>query len=149
MVKRLSLLLVLSLLLTVMVGGLATAQDEVTVFSGGWPYQVPPDGHFNTYATGAINLGIYVDLMLPPLTVYLWADASYDPMMAESFGFTEDGNSVVTLRDGVTWSDGAPVTSADLVATFNTGYLINWPIWADMASVEAIEIGRASCRERV
>lgn len=125
-------------LMAMMSFGGASAQ-EPTVFAGGWPYQVPPDGHFNAYATGWINLGIYVDLMLPPLSVYNWAAGEYDPMIVESYGFTEDGDYTVTLKQGVTWSDGTPVTSADLVATFNTGYLISWSIWQDLASVTAVD----------
>ncbi len=104
-----------------------------------WPYQLPPDGHYNTYTSGRISLGIYQDLMEPPLAVYMWADGAYEGIAAESFGFDSDGNYTVTLASGATWSDGSAVTSADLVATFNTGYLIGWSVWDNLESVEVVD----------
>lgn len=139
MKRSITLIALLTLLFSVFSIGLASAQDDSSVFAGGWPYQVPPDGHFNSYATGRIDLGIYLDLMLPPLSVYQWALGEYDPMIAAEYGFDEDENYVVTLQEGVTWSDGTPVTSADLVATFNTGYLIGWSIWNNLESVEVVD----------
>jgi len=136
--KRFLLIGLMVALMAVMSFGAAGAQ-EPTRAAVGWPYQVPPDGHFNAYATGRIDLGIYIDLMMPPLSVYIWATGQYDPMIAESFGFTDDGDYTVTLKEGVTWSDGTPVTSADLVATFNTGYLIGWSIWNDLAGVSVVD----------
>ncbi len=140
MQKRITLLVALVFLLSFFSFGMVGAQDDSpAVFAGGWPYQLPPDGHFNTYATGAINLGIYIDLMLPPLAIYIWSEGIYEPGIAESFGFDDDGNYIVTLVDGVTWSDGTPVTSADLVATFNTGYLISWSVWQNLEGVEVVD----------
>lgn len=139
MMKRSLSVLLSAIMLVLLSVPMVGAQDEASVFAGGWPYQVPPDGHFNTYASGRINLGIYQDLMEPPLTVYVWSEATYDGIAAESWGFTEDGNYTVTLRDGFTWSDGTPITADDLVATFNTGYIIGWSIWQDLASVEKVD----------
>ncbi|NDJ62065.1 MAG: hypothetical protein GYB67_13120 [Chloroflexi bacterium] len=140
MMKNLRTLILLAVVVALLsaLGGVA-AQDEPTQFAGGWPYQVPPDGHFNTYASGRLNMGIYQDLMEPPLAVFIWADGAYDPMIAESFGFTDDGNYTVTLKSGVTWSDGTPVTGQDLLTTFNTGYMIGWQIWNDLESVELVD----------
>jgi peptide/nickel transport system substrate-binding protein len=128
-------LLLFSVVSIAMVG----AQDDATYFSGAWPYQVPPDGHFNTYASGNMNLGIYRGLMEPRLATYIWAEGTYEPLMAESFGFEDDGNYVVTLRNGVTWTDGNPVTAEDLAATINTGYLIGALIWTSLDSVEVVD----------
>lgn len=50
---------------------LGSAAQEGTTFYGGFPYPVPPDGHFNTFATNAINFySFYSDLLEPPLCVY-------------------------------------------------------------------------------
>ena len=40
------------------------AQDETTI-NIAWPYQLPPSGHFNSFASDVINLGgnTYQDLM--------------------------------------------------------------------------------------
>ena len=118
--------------------GTAAAQKGPT-FYGGYPYPVPPDGHFNTFATNAINFyGFYSDLLEPPLAIYKWADGSYEGMLADSFGF--DGNDyVVKLKGGITWSDGTPFSSADVVTTFNINYLLNSPVWDGLKSVEAVD----------
>lgn len=116
------------------------AAQEGTTFYGGYPYPVPPDGHFNTFATNAINFyGFYSDLLEPPLGIYKWADGEYEGMLAESFGFDDNNNYTVTLREGVSWSDGTPLSSADVVTTFNIGYLLNSSVWDGLESVEAVD----------
>ena len=128
--KALSVLALLSL---------AAAQEKAT-FYGGYPYPVPPDGHFNTFATNAINFySFYSDLLEPPLGVYKWADGEYEGLLAESFGFDDEDNYTVTLKDGVTWSDGTPFSSADVVTTFNVGYLLNRTVWESLERVEAVD----------
>ena len=116
------------------------AQDETTI-NIAWPYQLPPDGHFNTFSSNVINLGgnTYQDLMEPSSAVYIWSTGTYEGMLAESFGFDDDNNYVVTLKSGVTWSDGTPVTAQDVVTSFNTGYLIGRPVWNYITSVEAVD----------
>jgi peptide/nickel transport system substrate-binding protein len=43
------------------------------------------------------------------------------PQMAERWEVSEDGRTYTFfLRDGLTWHDGAPVTSADVVASIST-----------------------------
>jgi peptide/nickel transport system substrate-binding protein len=126
-------------LLAVLVSLLLTSTFAQNVINIAWPYQLPPDGHFNTFSSNTINLGIYIDLMEPPLSVYMWGDSAYEGITAESFGFDDDGNYTVTLISGKTWSDGTPITSADLVATFNTGYIVGWSVWDNLESVEAVD----------
>ena len=127
-----------ALFVAALAGG-AAAQEPAT-FYGGYPYPLPPDGHFNTFATNAINFyGFYSDLLEPPLGIYKWADGEYEGMLAESFGFDEENNYTVTLREGVTWSDGTPLSSADVVTTFHVLYLLNSPVWDGLESVEAVD----------
>jgi peptide/nickel transport system substrate-binding protein len=126
-------------LLAVLVSLLLSSTFAQNAINIAWPYQLPPDGHFNTFASGAINLGIYIDLMEPPLSVYMWGDSQYEGIAAESFGFDDEGNYTVTLVSGKTWSDGTPITSADIVATFNTGYIVGWSVWDNLESVEAVD----------
>jgi peptide/nickel transport system substrate-binding protein len=132
------LTLVLVVVFAVLTLSPALAQSP-TQFIGGWPYSLPPDGHFNSYANNYIDLGIYRDLQEPPLAIYMWASSEYTPMAAATFGFDDDNNYVVTLEDGNTWSDGAPVSADDLVATFNTGYIVGWPVWNFLESVEKVD----------
>ena len=118
---------------------LATSVFAQSSFNGGWPYQVPPDGHFNSFSVGAINLGIYENLMEPSLADYLWGSGEYEGALAESFGFDEDNNYVVTLKDGITWSDGTPLSADDVVTTFNIGYLLNFTAWDSVESIEKVD----------
>ena len=138
--KRTLVLFAICLLLVSSFGAV-TAQDDGATINIAWPYQVPPDGHFNSFATGVINLGgnTYQDLMEPPLAVYMWAQGAYEGMLAESFGYDEEDNYVVTLKEGVTWSDGSPVTAQDVVTTFHMAYLIGASVWNDVQSVEAVD----------
>ncbi|WP_353081879.1 ABC transporter substrate-binding protein [Tessaracoccus lapidicaptus] len=48
------------------------------------------------------------------------ADGSVTPWLATEWEVAEDGSGVTyTLRDGVTWSDGEPLTAEDVVVTFD------------------------------
>ncbi|HVX46723.1 MAG TPA: ABC transporter substrate-binding protein [Mycobacteriales bacterium] len=56
-----------------------------------------------------------------PLTyVNVLKNGSTTPMLASSFAWSSDKTSIVfTIRDGVKWSDGKPLTAADVAFTFN------------------------------
>jgi peptide/nickel transport system substrate-binding protein len=112
------------------------APKKATEFHGAWPYNMPPDGHFNTFSTAkCICLGVYQDMQTVPFALYKWADNSYIPMLAtkwENKGATFE----VTLRD-TKWSDGKPVTSKDVVTTFNIARLLNQAVWKYITKVEA------------
>ena len=116
-----------------LVGSPALAQ---TVFNGAWPYQVPPDGHFNSFASGGMVMGPYQDLMEPALAFYNWGEGEYMGQVAESFAF--DGSDyVVTLKEGLTWSDGTPLSAADIVTTYNVAYLLGGTLATNIADVVA------------
>ncbi len=129
-------LMVLSLLIFSAVPALS---QEPTTFYGAWPYSLPPDGHFNSFASRALSMGNYQDLMEPPSAVYIWSTGEYEGFLASEFGFDADNNYLVTMRDGVTWSDGTPVTAQDLVVTYQVGRLLNWSEWAFIDRVEAVD----------
>lgn len=133
---------ILTLLMVVAVALLAfvplQAQDDA-VLNVAWPYTVPPTGHFNTFATNGLVLGQYQDLHEPPLAILHWATGEYEGMVASEFGWDEDGNYVVTLVDGVTWSDGSAMTADDLMATFNLFRLRGDAVWASMAGIEKVD----------
>jgi len=73
---------------------------------------------------------------------------AYDPMtgemipwLAESGEWVDDATYVVTLRDGLTWSDGEALTADDVKFTFDLGqqYAALWfsPMWNYLSSVTA------------
>jgi peptide/nickel transport system substrate-binding protein len=91
------------------------------------------------FAANRIDLGIYFDLMNPPLAVYIWATGEYEGMAAESFGFDADSNYTVTLKSGVTWSDGSPMSSADIATTFHTNYIVGSVSWNSIDHIEIVD----------
>lgn len=115
----------------------STAQTaKEAVFAGAWPYQVPPKGHFNTFVTDGLVLGLYAELIEQPMAMYKWADNSWMPLLAQKWEIQGD-NFVATLRQGAKWSDGTEVTSEDVVTTFTIGRLLKNVIWNYVDKVEA------------
>lgn len=80
---------------------------------------------------------IYESLInLNPVTV------KYEPGLAESWQVSNDGlNFVITLRDGLKWSDGEPMTADDVVFSYNDIYL-NPKIPAPMQDL--LKIGKSN-----
>lgn len=115
----------------------AAQPAKAAVFNGAWPYKVPPEGHFNTFVTNGILGGSpYQDLIEMPLAFYRWADNGWLPLLATKWEFQGD-NFVVTLRDGVKWSDGSEFTADDVVTTFTIGRLMKNAVWKYIDRVEA------------
>lgn len=129
MVKQVSQFLAACLLLSTPV----FAQNE---FNGAWPYEVPPNGHFNSFASGGMVLGPYQDLMEPALAFYNWAEGEYIGQVADTFAF-EGNDFVVTLKDGLTWSDGTPLSAEDVVTTYNVAYLLGGTLAENITAVVA------------
>src|SRR5215210_7075280 len=106
-------------------------------FHGAYPYQLPPTGHFNTFATnGIFALTLYQDVLEMPMAMYKWAEQEYVPYMATEWGFEPPAVFTVTLRQGAKWSDGSEFTSKDVVTTFNILRLQQQLAWNYLASVE-------------
>lgn len=91
-------------------------------------------------ASGTIRQNIYEGLVA-------WKDdGSVAPMLAENIRIEDDGKTYVfTLRDGVTFHNGAPLTSAEVVWSWNQFLFSDTP-WAcrssftsDFLKIEAIE----------
>ena len=77
-------------------------------------------GTFNpiTYTTGGV--GRILDLTYANLTFYNPITKDISPALAESWEVSEDGlKFVFTLREGLKWSDGQPMSADDVVFTFN------------------------------
>lgn len=65
------------------------------------------------------------------------------PWLAESGSWKNDQTYAVTLRAGLTWSDGQPLTAADVKYTFDLGqqYSALWfsPMWTYLTGVTAVD----------
>jgi peptide/nickel transport system substrate-binding protein len=123
----------------------AKAQEAPTgVWLGTWDYALPPEHNFNGYVANAgleTNLGSmfrsYVEL---PMTYYMWATGEYIPLLADSWGFSDDNTYYWTkIRDDAKWSNGEPVTSDDVIATYALGRLMNWSDFSYIATVEKVD----------
>ncbi len=108
-------------------------------FHGAWPYQVPPEGHFNTIngiPKRILMDGIYRDILEMPLGMYYWQDKKWMQLLATDWKFDGD-NFRVTLRKGVKWSDGKDFGPKDVVTTFTLLRLMRQPVWNFIDDVKA------------
>jgi peptide/nickel transport system substrate-binding protein len=85
-------------------------------------------------------------LIYPSLAVeqvdYYQHPPSFTPSLAESWEFSDDGLSLTfKLRSDAFWSDGVPVTSADLLFSWRaqTSEVLGW-LWSDITdNIETVE----------
>lgn len=137
--------LVLLLALIGSVVSVPMAQDMAPegTFLGTWPYSLPPNHHFNPFADGGpgSNLGSqYEELVTLAPAFFITHSSSYEPMIAESWGFSEDGSAYeMTLRSDALWSNGDAITSNDVVVTYALGRLVGWSQFTYIDTVEATD----------
>ncbi|WP_192748620.1 ABC transporter substrate-binding protein [Actinopolymorpha pittospori] len=111
-------------------------------FHGAWPYQVPPKGHFNLMAgvTDAIELGMYRDLIFLPGGMWYWQEKKWEPLLGEKWAFDPDNSTFsYTIRSGLTWNDGTPITSEDVVSTFMCRRVMRQTEWQFLNKLEATD----------
>lgn len=91
---------------------------------------------FNPFVGSQLH-GTY--LLYEPLDLTSGFNGAYTPYLATGYKFTSPTTLVYSLRVGVKWSDGQPLTSADVLFTFNL--LKKYPaldgtgIWSEISSV--------------
>jgi len=115
------------------------AAAGVSEFHPAYPYSPPPTGHFNTFVTNGMSLGIYQMLMEPALFMYMWHDGSWVPVAGESWDWTDDTTLTVKLIQGAKWSDGSDFTSQDVVDTFAISRLLSQTVWNYLSDVQAVD----------
>lgn len=145
--KRLWVFAALAFMLTIAAGAPAlAAQQDVTreetfkIAIGG---QLPDPSNLNFYA-GASRSDTGLHQVVYEYFFYNnLQTGEFVPWLAESYEYNEDYSALtVHLRDGVTWSDGEPFTSADVVFTYDllrANPAMEWANEANgaVASVEA------------
>lgn len=78
---------------------------------------------FNRLVSSQIGTELFAILTQGRLVRINKATQEVEPWLAESWTSSADGRIVtLTLRDGITWSDGTPFSSADVVFTFQALY---------------------------
>lgn len=112
-------------------------------FHGAWPYEVPPNGHFNLIfgvTHGILNDGPYKDVVLAPMAMYYWKEQRWLPLLASEWGFDQGASTfTVKLNSGLKWSDGNPITSKDVVTTAWAYRLARNVVWQFIDSVTATD----------
>lgn len=107
-----------------------------TLFTSGT--QWGPPANWNpvmnwAYATGTVGY-VYETLFLyEPLT------DKFEPWLAEKGDWTSDTTYEVTLRDGLTWTDGKPITAEDVVFSINLGKMKTVPYHSMMEFISSVE----------
>ncbi len=95
--------------------------------------------NFNPFVTSTELHGAY--LIYAPLEISSPIDGTYTPFIATGFKFTSPTTLVYTIRSGVKWSDGTPLTPADVVFTFNllkkNPALDGNGVWSQITNVSA------------
>jgi peptide/nickel transport system substrate-binding protein len=78
---------------------------------------------FNRLAQASLATAVFATLTQGKLVRINPATQEIEPWLAEKWETSPDGRTyTLTLRDGVTWSDGAPFTSADVVFSLKAVY---------------------------
>src|SRR5262249_51877869 len=76
--------------------------------------------NFNPLNSGNNSLPGTQGMIYETLLYFNRLDGSVHPWLASNYQWASDGSSVTfTLRPDVTWSDGQPLTSDDVVYSFN------------------------------
>lgn len=116
-----------------------TFDRSETLYTSGTQWGPPSSWNpFNTgnYAMGTIGLCYETLFIYDPLT------NEYIPWLAESGEWTDDTVYEVTIRDGITWADGEPLTAEDVKFTFEIGQEVPVNIstvWDWLESIEQVD----------
>lgn len=121
-------------------------ENNKAEFHGAYPYKKPPTGHFNRgggplgYApvVDYILEGPYSDVIHMVGAYWKWDAQEWVYYLAEKSEFADDKSSfTVTLREGLVWSNGEPLTSKDYMTTMYVQWIQNSPAWSSIERIEA------------
>ena len=124
---------------------IATAQDDGRAILTAVPQQLTAwVENYNPYNTTTV-LPTVLDFMYEPLVVFnAMHGGTPEYRLAEAFEYSDDLLSLTfTLRDGLTWSDGEPLTADDVIFTFNlvqqNPALDVHAVWPKLTGVEKVD----------
>lgn len=147
MKKLVVLLVIAAMALAVVPMPTTSAQDGSTApegtWLGTWPYTLPPDHHLNAYSSGGPleNLGnVYREMVELSPAFYFWSNDSFEGVLAESWGFTEDNTAYeITLKSDLLWSNGDAITAEDVITTYALGRLVGWAQFTYIDTIEQVD----------
>ncbi|MBB6118679.1 ABC transporter substrate-binding protein [Nocardiopsis algeriensis] len=99
-----------------------------------------PPSSWNPFMRGSYTVGT-IGLVYEPLFLYDTESGEYVHWLAESDEWTEENVHQITLREGVTWTDGEALGADDVVTTLELGK-VGGPytnVWDYVESVEAVD----------
>ena len=141
-IKKLSCILLALVILAAMMltacGNAPTVEkpkkDTVTFYGY---YDAPPAVNGNVMSNSGSPSSVY--FQYARLIEYSAFDEEhYHYILAQSM--EQQGNdTIITLRDGLLWSDGTPLTARDVVCTYNMLYMQDYHFWQDLESCEATD----------
>ena len=101
-----------------------------------------PPANWNPFMSWARATGTF-GLLYESLFRYDPMTNEYIPWLAESGDWTSETVYELTVRDGITWSDGEPLTAEDVKFTFDLGQqydaLFFAPLWEFLEGVEVAD----------
>lgn len=119
--------------------GLAATRQSVPPLTVAFDYGSPNlQENFNPFAPNHLS---GVNFMFEPLYVVNNLSGKRTPWLASGFRWASPTKLIFTMRSGIDWSDGKPLTSQDVAYTFNL--LRRYPaldlngLWSVLASVKA------------
>lgn len=114
--------------------GSGSSDRALRVWAGS---QTPIETNFNPFAPGVLH-GALGPIYEPLFFFNKTADTEPVGLVGESYEFNEDGTVItVKIKEGLKWSDGEPLTAADVAFTFS--YEANNPEVAGLVSAEATD----------
>lgn len=123
----------------------ATAQEDGRAILTAVPQQLTAwVENYNPYNTTTV-LPTVLDFMYEPLVVFnAMHGGTPEYRLAESFEYSDDNLSLTfTLREGLVWSDGEPLTADDAIFSYNllreNPALDTRAIWPKIDSVEKVD----------
>ena len=123
----------------------AHAQDDDRAILTAVPQQLTAwVENYNPFNSTTV-LPTIVDFMYEPLVVFNAMEGGEPAYrLAESYEYSDDLLSLTfTLREGLTWSDGEPITADDVAFTFNLikefPALDTRAVWPKLEAVEAVD----------
>ncbi|MEA4863770.1 MAG: ABC transporter substrate-binding protein [Sphaerochaeta sp.] len=146
--RRLGFVLAMCLLIVVSLGAAGNVEPTAPApqgpqlaptFAGGWPYSIPPTGHFNMFVANAIELKFWREMHQLPLALYLNATGEYTPMLATDWNIDDASTAMtVNLRSDAKWLTGEKVTAKDVWTTFYVYRLVGNPAWTYISDVTVV-----------
>jgi peptide/nickel transport system substrate-binding protein len=117
----------------------AAYERSETLYTSG--KQWGPPSNWNPVMTWAYAMGT-LGFCYETLFLYDPLTDEFIPWLAESGGWTSDTVYEVTLREGINWTDGEPLTAEDVVFTFELGKFPSVQystLWDWLESAEAVD----------